>query len=241
MGNNAKSIIRRMKSKYHVPLLLDKMAWRDSLLRLRPVTRTMEDARRMAMWRNAHATEFFTWIRPTPEEVLEWLGVYEYRQNDVLFIIESFEGSAWGQIGLYRIDVHQGTAELGRLIRGEDAPDGMMIHAAQVVLEWAFDQIGLHEVCLEVFEDNLPAIALYRRLGFLRIDSFPVRKSKENGKAVRWIPLERGQNGFDGPRKMICRMAIDRQRFRSLTSKRSIEMRKTREDGPEGRTAEYVA
>ena len=232
MPNKTKQIIRRMKSPDHVSLLLDQRAWRDALLRLRPANPSMEDARRLARWRSDHTHAFLTWIRPSPEEVLEWLNAYQDREDDILFIIETFEGSAWGQIGLYRIDLDQGTAELGRLIRGEDAPDGMMFSASLAVLEWAFEQLQLQEVVLEIFEDHVQSVAFYRKLGFLRRDSYPVRKCSENGKIVRWIPLEPGLNGFEGPRRMVCRMVLIKERFRKLHGKSVLEIRKGCESSP---------
>jgi RimJ/RimL family protein N-acetyltransferase len=45
---------------------------------------------------------------------------------------------------------------------------GYGAEAMQLGLEFAFNELNLHRVCLTVFSYNEPAIALYERLGFTR-------------------------------------------------------------------------
>jgi RimJ/RimL family protein N-acetyltransferase len=47
-----------------------------------------------------------------------------------------------------------------------DRGKGFGKEAVSLVLRFAFHELGLHRISLDVISDNLPAIALYRRLGF---------------------------------------------------------------------------
>ena len=76
-----------------------------------------------------------------------------------------------GTIGLSHIDGKGGNAEYGILIGEERARGkGIARESSDLILDYAFNGLGLHRVSLRVFADNQAAIALYRRLGF-RIDT----------------------------------------------------------------------
>ena len=73
-----------------------------------------------------------------------------------------------GQVSLYRIDWDRHRAEYGRLLIGEAdaARRGLARAATTVLLQHAAVAWGLREVELEVFADNVAAIAIYSTCGF---------------------------------------------------------------------------
>ena len=70
-------------------------------------------------------------------------------------------------VGMVNVDVGRfGAGEVGMLVdaawRGRGVGAGLM----DAAIEWARAE-GLHKLCLEVFPTNAPALALYRKCGFV--------------------------------------------------------------------------
>jgi RimJ/RimL family protein N-acetyltransferase len=170
------------------------------------------DARCMAKWRILHYQQFLTWIKPTPDQLLRWLSSNILRNDDMMLILESEEGIRLGQLSLYHIDAENKQAEFGRVIRGiADFPEGIMIKASEALLAWAFNELRLLEIYLEVFEMNRRAKRLYEKLGFCTENTYQVVKRFEDG-VVRWIKEEQltyslsGRNAeFRRLNKMVLR------------------------------------
>jgi RimJ/RimL family protein N-acetyltransferase len=70
-----------------------------------------------------------------------------------------------GTTGLFDINYAHGTATYGILI-GERRGQGLGTDATRVVVRWAFEVLGLHNVMLGVLPWNEQAIAAYRTAGF---------------------------------------------------------------------------
>ena len=87
-----------------------------------------------------------------------------------------------GQVSIYDVDWQEHRGEYGRLMLGEPAARGRGLAraATTTLLEWALGPLGLEEVYLEVFEDNAPALAVYRASGFV-----------ETGREGRVVPMAR--------------------------------------------------
>jgi RimJ/RimL family protein N-acetyltransferase len=64
-----------------------------------------------------------------------------------------------------RIDHHHGRADFGILI-GERRGQGIGTAATGLVLQWAFDVIGLASVMLSVLPSNRAGIRAYEKAGF---------------------------------------------------------------------------
>ena len=70
-------------------------------------------------------------------------------------------------VGMANVDVGRfGAGDIGMLVdagwRGRGVGSGLL----QAAIEWARAE-GLHKLCLEVFPTNAPALALYRKCGFV--------------------------------------------------------------------------
>jgi RimJ/RimL family protein N-acetyltransferase len=151
----------------------------------------LPDAICIAKWRTLHYQQFSTWIKPTADQVLQWLNSNKSRNDDMILILENEDGVKLGQMSLYHIDAEKKWAEFGRIIRGvADFQKGIMTKASEALLAWAFKELGLLEVYLEVFEMNHRAKRLYEKLGFCTESTVLVAKRLEHG-LVRWVKADR--------------------------------------------------
>ena len=132
------------------------------------------DLPRTLAWRNQeHIRRWFVHADLiTPERHRSWFETYHTRDDDFVFIIEETQTlrKPVGQVSLYRIDWERRRAEYGRLLIGEaDATGrGLARQATEILLQYASTALGLLEIELEVFADNVAAIAIYTACGFRR-------------------------------------------------------------------------
>jgi len=138
---------------------------------LRPLER--QDLSLLAAWRNDPEIRrhFFNPYPITLSGQDKWYDAYLGRGDALLFIIQGKEGDkALGSIGLDRIDHRNQSAEYGRLLIADvaDRQQGYARDASITLLRYAFTELNLNRVYLEVFADNKAAIRLYERCGFRR-------------------------------------------------------------------------
>jgi RimJ/RimL family protein N-acetyltransferase len=77
---------------------------------------------------------------------------------------------AIGNTNLFNVDLHNGTADFGILIGEPDAwGKGYGTEATRLMLDYAFDVLGLHNVQLQVYSNNERAVRAYQRAGFRRV------------------------------------------------------------------------
>ena len=90
------------------------------------------------------------------------------QETEIVFLIyERSSGHPIGITGLDEVDMRNRTAEFGISIGEPDARGkGYGTETTQLVLDYAFTGLGLHNVLLTVFEYNLPAIRAYTKAGF---------------------------------------------------------------------------
>ncbi len=145
----------------------------DSQVRLRPLT--AEDLPMTLAWRNQDAVRkwFFHSDIISPEQHRAWFESYCERDDDFVFVIEerSTLRVPVGQVSLYHVDQTQRKAEFGRLMIGDPRARGMGLAkaATRLILDFAAHHLCLHEVYLEVYETNAPALAIYRSCGFSEV------------------------------------------------------------------------
>lgn len=74
-----------------------------------------------------------------------------------------------GLISLLNIDYINRSCELHIMIgESENRGKGIGTFAVKSMIDHAFDNLNLRRIELEVFEDNIPAMRLYKKCGFVR-------------------------------------------------------------------------
>ena len=140
-------------------------------MRLRPPEEG--DLPTFVRWFNDPDVRYWLSMSDVPELTLEaereW---YEEMRGDpsrVVWCIQTEEGQHIGNLGLHAIDEAQGRATLGISI-GEKGQwsRGYGSDAIRQVLRYAFAELGLRRVDLQVDEDNLRGIRCYEKCGFVR-------------------------------------------------------------------------
>ena len=122
-------------------------------------------------WRNNPAIRqrFFNRRIFTIASELAWFGRYAVDPSVLCFVIRLKSGRTIGMAAISKIDWHERIAEFGRFLIGDPLSLGRGYgrDAAQLVLEFATSRLGLRSISLGVMPDNVAAVALYRRLGFV--------------------------------------------------------------------------
>jgi ribosomal-protein-serine acetyltransferase len=75
-------------------------------------------------------------------------------------------GALCGVVGLFRIDDRRETGEMGYWVGAGNEGRGIATRACRAMLQYAFDERGLHRVELGIAASNARSAALAERLGF---------------------------------------------------------------------------
>jgi RimJ/RimL family protein N-acetyltransferase len=145
-------------------------------VRLRGIER--EDIPTFVRWLNdPEVRQYLVMYEPMSQAQEErWFEARLERENDFLFTIEALiegdqaDADEWvhiGNVGLHRVDWKNRTAVFG-IVLGEKAywGRGYGTDATRTMLRFAFQELNLHRVELEVFEFNPRAARCYEKAGF---------------------------------------------------------------------------
>jgi RimJ/RimL family protein N-acetyltransferase len=125
-------------------------------------------------WRNQHVKRFLTEFIATPEQTRNWLvNTVGPDSGKILFMVVLPNSETIGHIGLGFINWEHQYGEADAIVRGKDAPKGLMKSALQTALSWARDQLHLNNLCVRVRSDN-PAVDFYRKVGFSEVKRVPL-------------------------------------------------------------------
>ena len=138
---------------------------------LRAVER--EDVELLETWEHDPAMWGKVSDRPwTPRTLARQLARYDAgeigRADDtsVPFTIEAGGGPV-GQVMLFRVDLHNRSADVGISLAPAHRGKGYASDALRVVLRYAFRERGLHRVELQLLADNEAALRCYEAVGFV--------------------------------------------------------------------------
>jgi len=140
-------------------------------VRLRPPTET--DLPLFVRWFNDPEVGYWLSLSEgrelTLESEREWYDEMRGDTARVIWCIETAGGQLIGNLGLHAIDEAHGRATLGIAICEKDFwGRGYGTEAVREVLRYAFAELGLRRVDLQVDEDNLRGIRCYEKCGFVR-------------------------------------------------------------------------
>ncbi|OGO11000.1 MAG: hypothetical protein A2Z66_06315 [Chloroflexi bacterium RBG_13_66_10] len=101
-----------------------------------------------------------------------WFERHLDSRDDYLYSFEGSVAGAWihlGNIGLHRVDWKNRSAVLG-IVLGEKKlwGNGFGTDAVRLILGFAFRELNLHRVELDVYDYNVRAIRCYEKAGFRR-------------------------------------------------------------------------
>lgn len=161
-------------------------------VKIRPLK--IEDAKTSYKWRNDN--EVFKYTGNTYdnyilyETELEWIKRVIKNTDEYRCAIE-IDGTYVGNI--YLTDIKEGSAEY-QIFIGEKAywGKGVAAEASRQILEYAFGELKLHSVFLNVRKQNTRAIGLYEKLGFTR------EMQEGDWIAMRINPTQYQVNNEDG-------------------------------------------
>lgn len=139
---------------------------------LGPLRRDLVDAH--LRWGNDWATYRMLDNIPGPgtrEHVADWLRQATSGAMPYEFVIyERTSMQAIGTVGLRDVDLRPGTAEFAIVIGEADYRGrGLGTEATRLTLDYAFSDLGLHNVMLRVMAFNHAAIRMYGKVGFREI------------------------------------------------------------------------
>jgi len=133
-----------------------------------------EDIETFACWyENTDFLRFFDKIPANPksrEELKQWIKETQTSGKSYSFSIRSIDKDEMvGYIELTNIQWWNGVANLGIGIgEGKHRGSGYGKEAMELLLDFAFNELNLHRVQLNVFSYNKGAMSLYEKLGFKR-------------------------------------------------------------------------
>lgn len=132
-----------------------------------------KDLEEIVAWRNSDQAydAFFTHTLLNLDKQTRW---YEDQLNDPsqfnFAIVHSETGLTIGMISLYHIDPICKRCEWGRVMIGNKnyLDSGYAREAIEVVLEYAFEYLGMHRVQCTAMATNKKVVQLYDSIGFRR-------------------------------------------------------------------------
>lgn len=166
---------------------------------LRPVATRHEvqsdnDVASLTEWRNKFVKSFLTEFTATKKQTAEWLAnTIGPDDSRILFMVENIQYISVGYAGIGFINWESGYGEADAIVRGLEAPKGLMTEALKALLAWAIDNIGLKSFGVRVRSDN-PALEFYRKLGFAEQKRVALNSRIEEGKLIWYEDATHGKS-----------------------------------------------
>jgi perosamine synthetase len=170
-----------------------------------------EAIRLLTKWRKNSSEWFPTVFRVTRAGTARWAKNNLIEVHDrILFFVVDKVGRRIGHVGLFSFNYKDDSCEIDNIVRGESGLPGVMTLAVNELIRWARKRLHVRDIYLRVFLDNVKAIALYARCGFVPDKLIPLHK-KGTAIEYRWeeIRVKRGIN----PGKYFLRMKYDPSSF----------------------------
>lgn len=127
------------------------------------------DTPNIVKWRNSEKVRkyFIYQTRITEEDHKNWIVDKVLTGEVVQFIIcENESGSDIGSVYIKDINMLHKKAEYGIFISEEFQGKGFGTEVAELMLQYAFEVVGMHKIYLRVLADNSRAIKAYEHAGF---------------------------------------------------------------------------
>lgn len=149
---------------------------------LRPLSE--DEAQKMRVLRNKNAHCFFDSTLISEDMQTTWYKAYLNKTREYMFSVYLSGTEQWiGAVGIYEVNLEEKTAEFGRLLIDKDAIEqrGLGVDTTLAACKFAFEQLGIEAVYLDVYSDNIPAVRTYLKAGF----SFVKESCGHDGRVVQ--------------------------------------------------------
>lgn len=148
----------------------------------------------LSRWRHEHRAAFPSQFTVTEAGTARWLRRALLEVPDrILFLVCNRHGHAIGHLGFADGLAGERSLEVDNVVRGELGQPGLMSAALRRLIAWGTETLGAGEIHLRVFEDNVRAVAFYRRLGFAEAESIPLHREAV-GDGVSMRPATSGES-----------------------------------------------
>lgn len=149
----------------------------------------------LAKWRKKHEFWFPAQFKITAEGTKIWLKQKVIDTVDRLLFIIQVDSKYIGHVGLFRFNFDKSTCEIDNIIRGESPFPGIITNAITYMMDWGKKELGLKGYTLETSSDNLRALKLYKRLGFIEFRRIPAIHVKRKDR-MEWIEAPQNYKGI---------------------------------------------
>lgn len=146
----------------------------------------------LGRWRKANEFWFQAIFPITAEGTVRWFETQVTAQRDRLLFLVDVAGQSVGHVGLFRFECETDACEIDNIVRGEREHPGAMSAACQTLMRWGRRELGIRHYKLQTYSDNVRALAMYRRMGFVETSRTPMKRVV-SGTRVDWLPLEPGE------------------------------------------------
>lgn len=117
------------------------------------------------------------------EAINETIEAMNKKKEIFLLITEKKSGKKAGAILLHDFSWHNRRAMLTISISPEFQGRGLGYESSKLLIDYAFSNLQIHKVCLEVYAFNRKAVSMYKKLGF-RLEGRFKKHSFKDGKYV---------------------------------------------------------
>ena len=124
-------------------------------------------------------------VKRSYEEERDWIdGFLAEPSNRLWLMYRTDEARPIGLAALTEVGIPEGSATFRTLIGdARDRGHGFGRESSELVLRYAFEELGLQEIRLDVYGYNAAGLRLYERLGFREVERHPM-KIERDGR--RW-------------------------------------------------------
>ena len=184
VGTMEASYLDRVHRRYH------HLPWEIAQTR-RCILRemTMEDLPALyALYEDPEVTQYMEGLLPYQEEAAKQEAYianrYPFYEYGLWMVCDKDTGEVIGRAGLEDRDLgEESLVELGYLIKPKYQRQGYAKEVCQVILNYAWENLGLEEVNCFVEEENLPSVALAKSLGFTYVCTY----IEDDRKILRFV------------------------------------------------------
>lgn len=134
--------------------------------------RHAEEIYRLIDQERDHLRKWMAWVDNTKsvEDIEANIedSLMQFAKNDGFVAGIWYNGRLAGTIGLHSINWKHKSTSIGYWLGQEFMGKGIMTKACRAIVEFAFDELGLHRIEIQCAEGNLKSRAIPERLGFTK-------------------------------------------------------------------------